>query len=291
MGILLVIITLGLGACSEVRLAPVKDAPKTVSLKIESYCQSQGYELEEVFATNLSTQLSGEGIISDFDRDGLADEMEMELEEDYNLGPGSADTNGDGFTDLVTYSLGLNRSTQSVLRVCADTTSDADNDGITDCEEDALGLNPDLPDTDGDGVPDGLELRYSMNPKVADSTLDVDNDGQNSLAEVKNNTPINDTNNGYLNSLAIQYQMYAATTAGCAELSIKNIPVVPVKNGNLVVVYFLERTTVAAQGDVNQLRFVKVLFSKDLSGTEIVVSEINNQLIGPLRGLAGGHDD
>lgn len=45
------------------------------------------------------------------------------------------------------------------FRLLPDTTSDADDDGLSAQEEAALGTNPWWPDTDEDGLPDGLEAR------------------------------------------------------------------------------------------------------------------------------------
>ena len=39
-----------------------------------------------------------------------------------------------------------------------DPPADSDGDGIDDCTEEDLGLDPSLDDTDGDGVSDGVEL-------------------------------------------------------------------------------------------------------------------------------------
>ncbi|MDB4305236.1 lamin tail domain-containing protein [Akkermansiaceae bacterium] len=48
---------------------------------------------------------------------------------------------------------------------------DADNDGLTDAEEDALGTNPLVADTDGDGWLDGEEVLAGTNPLSAVSFL------------------------------------------------------------------------------------------------------------------------
>ena len=52
-------------------------------------------------------------------------------------------------------------------------SSDRDNDGLTKREEEALGTNPNNPDTDGEGLKDGEEVnKYKTNPLMADSDLD-----------------------------------------------------------------------------------------------------------------------
>jgi outer membrane protein OmpA-like peptidoglycan-associated protein len=57
-------------------------------------------------------------------------------------------------------------------------SDDNDGDGLTNDEEEAMGIDPDNPDTDGDGLRDGEELRiYKTNPKNPDSDGDGLKDG------------------------------------------------------------------------------------------------------------------
>lgn len=59
---------------------------------------------------------------------------------------------------------------------------DRDQDGLTDCEEEAIGSNPFNPDTDGDGLGDFEEVRdYNTNPALGDS----DGDGLSDPNEVE----------------------------------------------------------------------------------------------------------
>ncbi len=65
------------------------------------------------------------------------------------------------------------------------TEPDADNDGLSDDAEIALGTNPNVADTDGDGLSDGQEVNtYGSNPLLTDS----DNDGIPDGTEVSNGT-------------------------------------------------------------------------------------------------------
>lgn len=56
--------------------------------------------------------------------------------------------------------------------------SDADSDGLTDAEEEKLGLNPTLNDSDRDELTDFDEVKlYHSDPKKADSDGDGNSDG------------------------------------------------------------------------------------------------------------------
>jgi LysM repeat protein len=71
--------------------------------------------------------------------------------------------------------------------------ADADNDGLPDVEEAALGTDPNNPDTDGDGLSDGDERAYGSDPLVRDSDGDSLLDGE----EVSQGTsPVNPDTDG-----------------------------------------------------------------------------------------------
>jgi outer membrane protein OmpA-like peptidoglycan-associated protein len=64
---------------------------------------------------------------------------------------------------------------------------DTDGDGITDCDEEILGLNPNSKDTDSDGLEDKAELeKYNTDPKNADSDGDKLKDGEEILTYATN---------------------------------------------------------------------------------------------------------
>jgi hypothetical protein len=61
---------------------------------------------------------------------------------------------------------------------------DADDDGLADAEEPALGTDPADPDSDGDGLLDGFESRAGLDPLApGDSASDPDGDGLDNFAE------------------------------------------------------------------------------------------------------------
>ena len=61
-----------------------------------------------------------------------------------------------------------------VLTGCMDT----DGDGISDTEEELLGLNPDDSDTDRDGLPDNVEVALGTDPFDSDTDRDGILDGE-----------------------------------------------------------------------------------------------------------------
>ena len=71
---------------------------------------------------------------------------------------------------------------------------DADNDKLTDYQEEILGTNPENSDTDGDGMPDYYEHSCGLNPlNSTDATGDLDGDGLTNIDEYNRGTsPIND---------------------------------------------------------------------------------------------------
>ena len=102
----------------------------------------------------------------------------------------TTDTDGDGFTDFYeaylqgdpTISLPPTITPQTLWEEnnpdlpYDDPAADADGDGLTKAEEDALGTSHIVRDHDGDGLPDGLEVELGTNPLVADTDGDSLND-------------------------------------------------------------------------------------------------------------------
>lgn len=95
---------------------------------------------------------------------------------------------------------------------------DPDEDGLTNCEEEKLGTNPEKADSDGDGLKDGEEIeKYNSDPLNSDTDgdklkdgeevnsyqtsptkVDSDDDGLNDFAEVVTykSDPLNDDTDG-----------------------------------------------------------------------------------------------
>jgi len=140
-------------------------------------------DIAEVFVTSaiLSTRsrksvvayFVGKYGIGDSDTDGLLDSWEM-----VNFGDldqtSSTDADEDGLTDLEEFLMGS-----------SPTDSDSDGDSIPDFAEVVyFGTDPILEDTDGDRINDDYELVYGLDPLSPDGLLDQDRDGLYTYEEV-----------------------------------------------------------------------------------------------------------
>jgi gliding motility-associated-like protein len=99
----------------------------------------------------------------------------------------SADCDGDGLTNLIEKTLGLNPL-----------LADTDGDGLSDGVEASLGTNPLITDTDGDGIPDNRDnCPLTPNANQADNDQDgkgdvCDNDDDNDgVLDTVDNCPLN----------------------------------------------------------------------------------------------------
>lgn len=111
----------------------------------------------------------------DTDADGIVDYMEQLVGTD----PNKADTDGDGLDDYLEL---LKTDTDPTLTDTdgdgtADGSEDADNDGLLNHQELALGTDPAKADTDSDGLTDGQELALGTDPLSDDTDEDGVSDG------------------------------------------------------------------------------------------------------------------
>jgi len=131
--------------------------------------------------------------IPDSDADGIADETEP----DFGTDPGLRDTDGDGIGDKVEVLLattGIDPLVPDDPITCAFLapdvrfSQDTDGDGLLDCEEALLRLDPTLFDTDRDGLPDPVEALSGTNFLEDDGLSDGDFDGTSNLEELRAHT-------------------------------------------------------------------------------------------------------
>lgn len=109
------------------------------------------------FRVQLTDQSYSNPLLDDFDSDGIANWIEVEL---MNSNPMLADSDGDGTGDAMqdSDSDGISDVNEALWGVSSMFSSDSDGDGLDDATELAIGLNPFLADTDGDGINDDVDL-------------------------------------------------------------------------------------------------------------------------------------
>jgi hypothetical protein len=286
---LILLATLGLTstACSKFELAGVVSPPKMIQVKVANYCPNNNNTFVNSFAFNYSSYNSGHGDIADTDRDGLSDQFETNSvnQATYNISAGNAITNSFGYSDLVMVNGGLTVDQQVALQQCDDFNLDTDRDGLTDCEEDLLGTDPQNPDTDGDGIPDGIENRYGLNAiNALDAAMDTVNDGVSNLEKIRMNVPVYmraSSQNPYVPvSYEVSTYVNDVTLQNCYSFLIKNIPIVDVNNGNKIKLMFLERETIQGQNTVSFVRDITLIVSRGvLDGQVIEVPDVQNQTV------------
>lgn len=134
------------------------------------------------FNTHALRNADGE-LVPDSDGDGLSDTYESQI----GTNPNERDSDGDNYGDLFEDRMrdrGFDPADPLAPAVRCTDDRDGDGDGLTDCEEDFLGTDPNAPDSDGDGVLDWIELLVGTDPTVPDGLADFDFDGNSNLEEV-----------------------------------------------------------------------------------------------------------
>ena len=265
--------------CSQPILEIPNEPPKSVSVKILDYCPDNNTSFKEVFAMNHSAVLEEGLFVPDFDRDGLSDSYELDeaTKVKYGIHVGTSDTNADYYSDLINIRMGFDVDNQFRLSTCVTSTNDYDLDGLTDCEEAALTSDPLDPDSDNDGIPDGVELRATLNPiDPADASLDADQDGMSNLEEVKLNSPLKQTNSAYQKDISFGYELEEYTKTGnqtCYDVTVDNIPILPVTNGNYIRIYLFEvelQSGGAQTMEIQKLQQVNLVIDRNVVSESLI---------------------
>lgn len=230
--------------CADARLNGQPPSPPTVNLKIQNYCPKTGYLYKDHFVYNAAASFNGTTWTTDSDYDGLPDSFEQDAKNYAVYGTNwlFADTLGNNYSDLLKVRMNLAAAQQASMPICNNPGIDTDGDGLTDCEEILLGTDPTQADHDLDGIPDGLELRYGSNPlDLNDAYTAITGDGISNLTKIKMGVGISTYVGGDSMGMMPNYQAQASSTnTGCFDLFITNLPLVPVKKGNLLKVIALE---------------------------------------------------
>ncbi len=183
------------------------------------------YILKYVIAYNMNTIPGTEIIAVDTDGDGLSDEQEL----DYGSDPTLRDSDNDGASDYVEFTLTtpdtiFNPNTRLVdpdgtgpleadvpdnncIPVLGYEWPDSDGDLLSDCEELLIGTDRYVVDTDGDGIPDGLEFLAGTNPFFAEDVVDTDYDGIANPIEIRNHTNVKSDDPKLRDRYAYQYSL------------------------------------------------------------------------------------
>lgn len=239
-------IALFLCGCTSEALVPLKqtllsERPLTISIKVVDYCPAAGRRHIDFFLHPHSYKICRLRAQIDWDRDGIVNSEDMS--QWLGLSHLNRDTILDGYGDLIIYANGIAAAEQEFLSPCPQMNEDTDNDGLTNCEEILARTETLKWDTDGDGLSDYIELRAGLNAQDPhDVSRDLDGDGITSGREVREHTPVDETNNTLIDALKLRYdaQMDDGGDALCYELLASNVPVVNVSNGNLYELLFTE---------------------------------------------------
>ena len=215
------------------------------------------YTLTDVFVTNSSVVVGSDGVARlDSDRDGLPDELEVQLGTD----PHKADTYGLGISDLVLYELRgkLPCLAKNALGICTDalpatatnlttgtckglsaggtnppTFPTSDPGGLNDCEKlvlnDAGGIGK--PDSNGDLISDILEFKngVAFQPGSTTSVTSPGLDGLSIYQKIKTSLPANTPLYQLLTPSPANYDLNLTSTSDiqdCYNLVVANLPIV-----------------------------------------------------------------
>ena len=267
--------------CTNVKLLGAVPVPPQVTLEIQNYCPKAGFQVVDQFVYNSSAYFDGTQWTTDIDQDGLPDTFEKDPTNvaNYGISALSADTNGNGYSDLVKVRLGLTASQQNFMPICNTPGIDTDGDGLSDCEEAITGTDSTQADNDLDGIPDGLEMRFGTNPMDAhDAALSNMGDNYSNLQKIKMGIMANVFLQPIYLSIMPSYTTTINTTTGCATIDVANIPIVQTANGNMIKVIALEDSqnppTNGTHSVDREARVLSILLPSGVSsGSKVIVPD------------------
>ena len=146
------------------------------------------YHATGFVASNRNAISGSDGLQPDTDGDGLSDAEERRA--GTLIHSPDSDEN-DGYSDLFEVRFrqnGFDPLDPAIPALPCEVAEDSDGDGLNDCEEAFLELDPRNPDTDGDRILDGAELRAGIDPTTPDADRDPDYDGIINRSEIQGNT-------------------------------------------------------------------------------------------------------
>ncbi len=190
--------------------------------------------LARAFVTNRSAIWSETGNVPDSDRDGLSDEYERSIGTD----PLRPDTDQDGCGDQLEarYEGYKPLETGGHCRCTdAEKSTDTDGDGLNDCEEGLLTVDPKDPDSDVDSegkqapdyLIDSIEVSAKMARRSPDAASDYDGDGVSNMEELKTHMDPHRQDTALRADFAYVYEYDNASGTGknCFQLQVRNIHV------------------------------------------------------------------
>jgi hypothetical protein len=186
---------------------------------------------EQVILFNRNVRLDGSGarseLVLDSDGDGISDVEEDEL----GTNPRAWDSDGDSIGDRLEQLMNTDPLVEDHICLTED-LGDLDQDGLSDCEEYKLGLNPLRFDSDGDDIPDLAEVLFRTNPLLKDALDDDDRDGLSNLQEIKQGLdPVNPTDEGDVSLFGYVYEVEIEDRPiekiKCLEIKVKNVILLP----------------------------------------------------------------
>ncbi len=244
--------------CNRIELAPsTVDQISYFNLKIKN-CREEGVEggeIVSVFASNLALRIYENQLEVDSDKDGLVDLLEIDpaVSDRFGLNRTQEDTVSDDYRDAIVFRAGIDLENQYNLAFCDTGLDDTDRDGLRDCEEELLNLNPLLPDSDNDDITDFFEFHIGLNPlNELDAKANTDYDLKNNFEEVQAMQPWADQR--ATSNRPVRYSV-TAQDENCIDLSIEDLPIYRPLKQNIIYVHILEK-------DLQDQQYLRVLIGE-----------------------------